>query len=353
VRTLVISDLHLGSRARHDVLRWPAAQIRLLDALEGVDRLVLLGDVVELMTRNRQRSLGIAEPVLRRIGRRLGPDREIVLVPGNHDGALVRAWAQARGAELEPATPVDVTASHVLERLVAWLAPARARVSYPGVWLARGVWATHGHYLDRHLRPQSTIGIRYQPVRAVGRGEGRPADYERPRPRRRRRRAGRRREALPARLMSRPVGTLVEGTADLLRTAAMPRIPRLLMQTGLAPVTAAVLNAQMRHSALPAMAQVVRRLDVPAEWVLFGHVHRRGPVNGGAWRVGEGPRFVNTGAWVYEPLLVDRARPPHPYWPGGAVLLQDGREPQSLGLLDDLSVDDLLGLGERHHGARR
>ena len=49
MRTLLISDLHLGTRLEYDVLRRPATLERLLAALEGVDRLVLLGDIVELM----------------------------------------------------------------------------------------------------------------------------------------------------------------------------------------------------------------------------------------------------------------------------------------------------------------
>ena len=34
-----------------------------------------------------------------------------------------------------------------------------AEVRYPGVWLSEGVWATHGHYLDRHLLPEAAFGI--------------------------------------------------------------------------------------------------------------------------------------------------------------------------------------------------
>ena len=49
MRSLVISDLHLGSRMQRDVLVRPPALERLLDALDGVDRLVLLGDTVELL----------------------------------------------------------------------------------------------------------------------------------------------------------------------------------------------------------------------------------------------------------------------------------------------------------------
>jgi metallophosphoesterase superfamily enzyme len=49
VRTLVVSDFHLGARLQRDVLRSRAVLETLLDALEDVDRLVLLGDVLELL----------------------------------------------------------------------------------------------------------------------------------------------------------------------------------------------------------------------------------------------------------------------------------------------------------------
>jgi hypothetical protein len=39
---------------------------------------------------------------------------------------------------------------------------------------------------------------------------------------------------------------------------------------------------------------------------------------------------------VYDPPLVHRAKPPHPYWPGGAVVLGDEGEPRAIGLLDHL-----------------
>ena len=60
---------------------------------------------------------------------------------------------------------------------------------------------------------------------------------------------------------------------------------------------------------------------------------------------------MNTGSWVFDPLLVDRASPPHPYWPGGAVRVQDGRAPRSLGLLDDLGGGDLWPGREGRQGA--
>jgi len=116
-------------------------------------------------------------------------------------------------------------------------------------------------------------------------------------------------------------------------------------------VTARVLDVQMRRSATPAMARVVRRLGIEADWVLFGHVHRRGPIGDEFWP-GESdgahpgrPRLVNTGAWLYEPLLVDRATAPHPYWPGGAILLEDGLPPRGMGLLDDMGAEQLHPFG--------
>jgi hypothetical protein len=67
-------------------------------------------------------------------------------------------------------------------------------------------------------------------------------------------------------------------------------------------------------------------------------VHRLGPLSGDVetrWRGLQGrPGLLNTGSWVYEPLLVHNATAPHPYWPGGAVILEGGRPPRAVGLLD-------------------
>lgn len=328
MRTLVISDLHLGDRGHRDVLRLPAVRDRMVERLADVDRLVLLGDTVELMHRHAERAMAVASPVLRAVGRALGPDGEVIIVPGNHDAPLIRGWAYAQGVRLEPSHAVPATASPALHQLVSWLAPARTRVSYPGVWLGERIWATHGHYLDHHLIPDAPIGLLRPPRRDATATS--PRDYEHLH------HLGRRsRESLPARLAARPVATVVEGAAEQVRV-----LPALLLNTGLAPVTAKLLDVQMRRAALPAMSRVVARLGIGADWVLFGHVHRRGPIGEEAWPAGAA-RLVNSGAWLYERLLLDRATGPHPYWPGGAVLVQDGQAPQSVGLLDELSAEEL------------
>lgn len=337
MKTLVISDLHLGNRAHHDVLRLPQVRDRLLNALDGVQRLVLLGDTMELMHRQPRRSMAAAEPVLRAIGRRLGPDGEVIVVPGNHDSPLVRRWAVAQGPRLRTCHDVDPSASPALARLLAWLAPARTRASYPGVWLGERTWATHGHYLDQHLLPESVFGV-LRPGRRGASTSATPVDYEHVH-----RRVRRSRESLAEKLMARPVATVLEASAELVRRAAMPYVPKLMMDRGMAPVTARLLDTQMRRAAVPALARVMRRLGIEADFVLFGHVHRRGPIGDEPWPASTGTRFLNTGAWLYEPLLIDRARAPHPYWPGGAVLLDDGAAPRSVGLLDELSAAQLQG----------
>ena len=328
MRTLVISDLHLGNRGHRDVLRRPEALGRLLTALDGIERLVLLGDTLEYHGRHADQALAEAEPVLGAIGARMA-GREIVVVPGNHDHLLVRRWARARGEALGLADPVPPEASPALTRVLAALAPARARASYPGVWLDDGVYALHGHYADRHLRPESAVGVlRHERARAM-----RPADYER---RRRRRQA---------RYPAGRTGRVLSGARQRIRSTILFRVLPLLLRPTLAPLIARVLDVQMRRCALPAQARVLTSLGVEARWVLFGHVHRLGPRDGddpAPWAVAPGGgQLLNTGSWLYERLLTASRRPPHPYWPGGGIVLEPGEPPTVVGVLDALEREAL------------
>ena len=222
MRTLVVSDLHLGARLRRDVLRRREPLQALLAALEGVDRLVLLGDVVELLEHRPAQAMEVAEPVLRAIGAGIQRGAEVIVVPGNHDSELVAPWLRTHGisAAVDAELPRDATA--LLAGVTSWLGPADVRVRYPGVWLSDRVWATHGHYLDRHLLPETAFGVARGLLGRLPRDGAAPVDYER---------AGgpslTRLEALLTRWLPRPLAGLVDDLAELLRAATMPRVRRV------------------------------------------------------------------------------------------------------------------------------
>ena len=340
MRTLVISDLHLGMRRQRDVLTRRAPLAALLEALADVERLVLLGDVVELSERDPQRALAVAKPVVRALGRRLGPDREVILVPGNHDRGFVAPWIQQMGARLsvDSSAPLDATAE--LAAVSSWLAPAQVSARYPGVWLSGRVWATHGHYLNRHLLPASSLGVTRRLLGRLPRDAARPIDYG-PSGGRSPRSAH---EAISGALPG-PLAEAADRLGVLARATTMAKASRKLLRPELARLNSSLLRLQTHVASIPALIHVTQRLGVDTDHVVFGHVHRLGPLHDddeAGWEgPGGKPHIVNTGSWIYEPPLAQDATPPHPYWPGGAAILDDEADPQPIGLLDEMPASAL------------
>jgi predicted phosphodiesterase len=341
VTTLVVSDLHLGSAWDRDVLRRAPALEVLLAAVREADRLVLLGDIVELLEGRPTEAMEDAVPVLREIGAAAGRDTELVIVPGNHDFATVRPWLAARALRRRAvglAARVGRESSPRLTALTRALRPARPVVRYPGVWLADGLYATHGHYLDRHLTPDFVRrAVRPRFARLVGHvpEEATAEDYERA--------GGANFAALTALLAAdAPAGMgdaidRVAGRARRAALAAMPHATALLGLAGRSNDTADTLGASLRRAGLAAMGEVVARLGIEADHVVFGHIHRAGPFpddDADEWVTRTGARLLNSGCWVHEPFLLDGAGPEHPYWPGRAVRLGDDGVPQLVSLLD-------------------
>lgn len=326
------------------MLELPAPLERLLEEIGRCERLVLLGDIVELLEGRARAALSAAEPVLRAIGQAAGPARQVVFVPGNHDRPLIRAWLRHRLDRLDVDTRVAPEASPALSRLIEYLHPAPVEVRYPGAWLSPGVYATHGHYLDRHLIPVSNWGRLRGRRDQLPEERARPGAYEHP---------GRVHVSPLMRWLPAPLSSSVSSLGSLARATTMPAIQEGVLDPRIAPITSRLLSLQMRRHALPAMARVAHRLGIEADWVVFGHVHRLGPLEPDdpeQWRGPDGrPSFLNAGSWLYEPRLVNRATPPHPYWPGGAVLLEDDRPPRAIGLLDDLSAEQLHDARRRLH----
>jgi hypothetical protein len=153
VITAIVSDLHLGLGSGADLARQEGFRARLLEALDGVDRLILLGDVLELRDRPLPWVLEAAAPAIGALGEVMA-GREVIVVPGNHDHHLLEPWLERR--RLEGGAPLELEQSgepegRAFEALCSHAAQASVRFAYPGLWVREDVYATHGHYLDRHL----------------------------------------------------------------------------------------------------------------------------------------------------------------------------------------------------------
>jgi predicted phosphodiesterase len=374
MRTLILSDLHLGSRSGADLLRRSDLRAPLLREAAKADRVVLLGDVLELRHGPVHEAMLVARPFLSELGQALA-GRELVISAGNHDHALVEPWLASRGVDAEPPAlaleqllePAEV--SPALARIAQWAAPARTRVAYPGLWVRSDVYATHGHYLDCHLTVPTLERLS---VGAMARLLGRlPAslasvdDYEG---------IGAPvfawRDAVARdthtgsalnRLATVNAWRALRGGGDLggqqvtvsrrlaglrafrsLRTRALvlgfPLAVAALNLAGLGPLRAEVSMGELRRAGLRAMGEVAARLELGDAFVVFGHTHRTGPLEGddpSEWTGRGGARLFNTGSWTYASIFITDTPGESPYWPGGCVLVEDSGPPQILRLLQD------------------
>jgi predicted phosphodiesterase len=380
VRTLVVSDLHLGSGTRADLLRRPELRQALLAAGADVDRLVLLGDVIELRHGPPREAMAAARSFFEALGQAL-PNCELVLVAGNHDHALVEPWLalRAEDADVEPLGLSNLLGadevSPAYRRIARWCEPMTVRVAYPGLWLREDAYATHGHYLDCHLTvptlerlsmavmarvlgisPDSLASVSgYESVgapafawrdavardahtgsalnglatvgawRALGGASARPAEKA----------AGGARQA-------------TAGKARQLRrrafAAGFPLAVRALNRAGFGPLRSEISPAELRRAGLAAMGEVAARLGLGDAYVVFGHTHRPGPLPGDVaaeWIGRAGARLVNAGSWTYASIFLSERGPRSPYWPGTAVLLDEHGPPTLLSLLADRSLEQI------------
>jgi predicted phosphodiesterase len=372
MRTLIVSDLHLGGLARTDLLRREELRRELVEQLADVERVVLLGDVLELRHGPMRDALAAARPFFEDLGRALADHAgELVIVAGNHDHQLVEPWLAARGAEHEPPAlgleqllePAE--ASPALARIAGWTAPTRVRVAYPGLWLRPDVYATHGHYLDCHLTVPTLERLS---VGTMSRLLGKPArafaavgDYEATVAPVFAWRDAVARDARTGAALN-GMATVVawdalSGRADgrargrgLSRAVLRRRLRRYVLAAGF-PLAVAALNragigplrtdlsmSELRRAGLTAMGEVAARLDLGDAYVVFGHTHRPGPLpddDQREWRGRAGARLVNTGSWTYSSIFVTDTPGESPYWPGTYVLVEDHGPPQLKRLLLD------------------
>ena len=360
VPTLVISDLHLGAATRADLLRRPELREPLIEAVRAVDRLVILGDGLELRDGPQRDAVELAGPLYAQLGRALGHGGELLMLAGNHDHGLVAGWIDGRlltepSGFLELEQRIEPRDAGLLAAKLAQLAaPAHVQVAYPGVWLRDDVFAIHGHYSDLHATVPTferlAAGAMARWVVELPSDRARPDDYE----------------AALAPLYAwmhaltqrsdhaivsagagasarawvamggrgrrtRPVRTALLGAGFRVAVAAVNGL-------GIGPVEPDLSGAGLRRGYLCGIREVLRRLGVDAPHVVWGHSHRSGPWPGddlAEWTTYSGGRIHNTGSWVYQPHFLSDAPNRSPYWPGTAVLIPESGPPELLRLLGD------------------
>jgi 3',5'-cyclic AMP phosphodiesterase CpdA len=359
MRTAIISDLHLGSGFGEDLLRDAEVRRTLLDELDAVDRLVLLGDVLELRELPLATALESARPFFEELGAVMA-GRQVVLVPGNHDHRLAEPLLEQKALE---DMPLDLEhradpAGEAATRIAAWLGGTELQLAYPGVWLRDDVYATHGHYMDCHMRlPRLECIAAAVSMRTLGPlpERPRPADYER---------------------VLRPVYGLTFGLAQggVARRAARPserawrtissnngngsRVRRVALKAAIragvpagiwgvnrllrADFDAHLSSTAISQSGISAATELAQRLDLRAAHVITGHTHRGGPGEGeDDWKLPGGGRLHNTGSWVFSSAFHHPGTPPGPYWPGTITWLGDSGPPFHSRLLLDRPRDEL------------
>ncbi len=351
--TAVLSDLHLGAASGRDVLRLPEPRERLQTALAEADRVVVLGDLLELREQPVARVLETAEPALAALGHAC-KGKEVLVVPGNHDHHLADAFLDR--LRLEDATlgleQLTEASGHpgLLGRLAELLDDASLTLAYPGVWLRDDVYATHGHQVDVHMtvpRPEAIMASAMRRV-TLRRAPASPADYE----------------AILDPLYSLFHGiaqasshTTMEKTGGASRTVwrmlqagglgavavgrvAVPAGVLALNAAGFGPFRTQISGAELRDSGLRAMAEAVDSMGIEASHVLFGHTHRPWPLEGRDhdWRTATGALLHNTGSWLHEGSLISDNGPRSPYWPGWVTWLDDHGPPRLENALQDITL---------------
>jgi UDP-2,3-diacylglucosamine pyrophosphatase LpxH len=293
----VISDLHLGTRTRAELLSRPEVRARLLEALDRADEVVLLGDSIELRDDALPTALERALPFFADLGEMLG-ERPLTIVPGNHDHRLTRGWLRPDG-RIGLEERAEVGPGHPLAPVVRAMGSVPVTLAYPGVWLRPDVYATHGHYLDCHSNARTFESRACEVTKRVRRlprdGFRTPADYE---------------AALAPiyglihwSLQAPGVRGAAHGAKALIRRWERPRVDR---------------SARVRPG-VAAMNEVVRNLGVDAQHVIFGHLHRPG-----RWQSDSGPELINSGGWVRDASSES---------PGNCVFVREQGIPQLAGVL--------------------
>ena len=105
---------------------------------------------------------------------------------------------------------------------------------------------------------------------------------------------------------------------------------------------------ELRVAGLAAIGETARRLRIAPAHLIFGHTHRTGRLarddarRSGARRAAT--QLHNAGCWIFETLFMGRGPAgASPYWPGGAIALDDEGPPRLERLLGDVPASRARG----------
>jgi Calcineurin-like phosphoesterase len=384
VRALVLSDTHFGAWTGDDLLRHDWARDRLAPQLDGIDEVVLLGDLFDFLFATVPDAFAAADPFFDLLADKLDGKR-LVWLAGNHDRHIMARELETLTEEVlatgEPPEAVGpgIRQRNYFQRFLARRLPeTEVAIEYPS-YAVGDVICCHGHYLDAHVQGALANRMFTRGLRRVGgvKTHGRTldiADYEAA--------TGPLTELLYT-VAQLPSGTAAQmGLLDevqrigrVIRAVATPgreaeRLAHDLADRakslvrpggGLEAATTGPVETPSEASAnlarvlgpdepversLRAYAQVVKNLgwDRVTDKLVFAHTHQplaavtSPPLEGEL--AGE-VRFWNTGCWIYEPTLgslESYERYLRIAWPGTAVLIDtEAPEPQLVRCLADLN----------------
>jgi Calcineurin-like phosphoesterase len=387
VATAILSDLHLGAAHGDDLLRYPFFCDLLREQLDGIDHIVLLGDILDLRFQQLEEALLISAPFLEMLGDVLSEadHPRITYIPGNHDyhyAVRLIESEQERAIEAgEPfslrqlVAPPDFFLSRQLARAIGHDVDVRFVYFYDMIDSSEGpVLLTHGHYLDLHLGTsaarllslvQASIAAAGQTVegfspdlyeavlrpqyellywigQSPGGGQIQSRIYERLRggaPPKTRLRQLRRAALRGAASVGGRVGVALAET-----------LANRLVKGGLSLTSPAreALAETTIHAFNLSMEELEPYLPDGMRYVVFGHTHRPGPLEAidslDHWKVnlhGQETIVINSGSWLYDGGKARRPDYRPQRWPGTFVLIPDQGPPRLVEALADISREEL------------
>lgn len=385
--TAILSDLHLGAAHGDDLLRYPFFCDLLRDQLDGIDHVVLLGDILDLRFQQLEDALLISAPFFAMLGDVLrGADHpRVTYIPGNHDhhyavrlieGEQERAIEAGEVFSLrQVVAPPDFFLSRQLARLIGIPVEVRCAYFYDLLDSSEGpIFLIHGHYLDLHLgaAPARLLSLVQASIAAAGQTvEGLSPDlYEailRPQ------------YELLHWIGQTPGGGLIQSRIyerlrggappnnrlGQIRRAALRRaasvggrvgvalaetLANRLIKGGLSLTSPAreALAEETLHAFNLSLEALDPYLPEGMRCVIFGHTHRPGPLEDidpiDHWTVrmhGQETAVMNSGSWLYDSGKARRPDYRPQRWPGTFILIPDQGPPRLVEALGDLSREEL------------